>query len=256
LTVAVVVTALLGAGQASAAGGPEWLFKGAKLSGTKTYTWTATTTTKINTTINISCTKASTSGEIQGGNPGLGAATITLSGCSLEGHPKCTFSTGGVVGQVTLSAKLLLAYPAGLLETETEALVALVPVGTMSEPNKFGEGTLQNELGTTECGTRNGELLTFNATGTKITKPAYEKNCGLLATIGTIEGGKFVVTAAGKEVTEGALNFTTLPNKASMWTGTAFSEIKCTTETVGLGNTVLLSLFKTEAEKSLFGWTI
>jgi hypothetical protein len=214
----VVVSALGGvaATSAMAVGGPEWIVKGASLEAgkAKTVKGSAVSEFQFNTAVgNFGCSKESISGEMIGGNPGTGKAAVTLTGCRQvsPNHPNCVLSSGKVSGEVLLSTKAVLVYPAGQTENTKAALVALVPEGleTGKEPLKelkpkvFAILTMQGA----ECGAFNNWSAPLEAGGTEITEPSFKRQCGLLAQLGKIEAGQFAATASGAQAVEGALSF-------------------------------------------------
>ena len=252
--VAVLALSAVAVSSASASGGPEWLVNGSGLSGAK-----ATTSSNVGEfhlehvgfAGEVVCKKESGSGEIKGGNPGTGTATITFSECAVEGKPTCVASSGKVKGVLAASVKTALAYP-NAEGSEAASLEALVPVGLTGHPNEFFELEFSGE----GCGLVKGLKYKVEATGSEINEPAFGRRCGILAEVGKISGGAFVSTKAGEEAVEGALAFRTL-TKANIWESghKTLTRIECGSSAGGstLGERGLLKL---EAEKERFGWKL
>jgi hypothetical protein len=209
---------------------------------------------KLNGITNISCSSEQDTGELIGGNPGTALSIIEFLGCAVEGKTvaECGASNvTGMPGVVLTEVKSVLVYPHEKAETDEEALLVFVPD---EAGNLFVEFTLTG----TNCGLLNNLKVNVNATGTEIKEPALNKKCGVLARVGKLEAGAFVITKAGEEAITGALNSEGTPTEATLWKPTAktFELITCKLEAffasateVGVSDITLLS-------GEPFGWEL
>jgi len=259
----VVSVALLAFGgvsvaSASATAGPEWFVKGESLPAGKVKATTSVNLKGIQinqTPANFECEKEGGTGEIAGGVPGTGSATIVLKECTLDSEPGCQLSSssGGkrVLGQVTLAVKTVLVFPVG---GTGEALEALVPAGGAGA-NVFATLSIEGR----ECGLLNGKLAVFKATGTEIKEPAFNSRCGMLARVGQVKSGAFATLASEAQTTEGALNFpASRITGGELWqpaSGT-FKEITCESQFLESRTTVAGTLKQELSPSELFGWKV
>lgn len=257
--IAALAVGVLGASAAFASGGPEWLVKAAPLVGKQAITSSGGKFVLEGVT-NIECASEKDTGEIIGGNPGTDKTTIKFEKCNVEGKPTCL--AGNVTAEEieVVGINTVLAYPLNKKEEAGEALDAFVPGGAAGN-NTFV--TFKLTGGISACGLLNNITVEVKAVGTTITKPAFEKNCGVLTKVGLLEAnGTFKISKAGEEAIIGALNAETngakvqIPTEAELWEGTAFKKITCKLEAFGAAAAELGISDVELASKELFGWTI
>ncbi|MHB8241715.1 MAG: hypothetical protein ACYDHN_06960 [Solirubrobacteraceae bacterium] len=257
LTVALVMSCFMASGANAATGGPEWLVNGTPLGAGQARVVGSTNVGTIRITTGIAvftCQQETGNGELLGGNPGTGVASVSFKQCAVEGKPTCTLSSvpplpeKRVSGEVKFSVKEVLAYQKG---SRAVPEYAVVPIGTGTEPNTLAK----LEIGGTNCGVLNGKVALWKATGTIINEPAFSKHCAMLAQVGQIASGTFGALTALTQVHEGGLSFGS-QDEAELWSpgsGT-FKTIVCESELLG-GNATFASVAKVETVPStVFGW--
>jgi hypothetical protein len=274
---AAVALCAVGVSSASAAGGPEWLVKEAKLTGTKSITVTATGAHNVQfrtESLTFECKSESGAGNIVGGNPGTGEVTLLFKECSTEGKTvkECALSSvinrpeGGASGEVEFKVKAVLIYE-GLSGERTRADEAFFPEGVneevngkeVSHPNAF----VMLETHGTRCGGLEESQFKLEATGTEVKEPTFNSDCGILMEVGEIKAGgkgEFKRTASGVTTTSGGLDseYTRPPEKGELWQSKpeTYKDIDCKTTLIG-AQSVVAALFKVETVPAeAFGWQI
>jgi sugar lactone lactonase YvrE len=238
----------LAAPAASDPGGPFWDVHGSALeSGEKSQISTGATF-KLHTTLStVECSEESGTGKVIGDNPGVDEATITFKGCHVEGATECKADKG----EIKTEAYTLLAYPKGEKEKEAKALDAFLP---KPESNNFAGIKFEG----TGCGLLVGQEVPSDAVSTEIETPPFatKRKCGILAEIGRVKEGAFVVGKAKELTSEGALNFpTTAISEAEYWNGHEFKVITCKLESGIAGAATQIGVSKvTLSPAEEFGW--
>lgn len=254
---ALAVSAVL-ATCASAVGGPVWVVKGAELAeGEKEAIESEGGQFMLTGSTNIVCEAEKDSGEILGGNPGRDLSTITFEKCHEESKTKCLAANLGE-DSIQSTGKSVLVYPLGKAEASAEALDAFTPDTSGSTENIFVEFILKNASGSLECGILNNFKVEVKASGTLISDPSQiNKQCGLLAQVGTLSSGAFAITKALEENLVGALDSTGSPEEATIWEPSkkTFGTIQCKLE--AFGNALEKGISDVSlVSKATFGWNV
>jgi hypothetical protein len=260
---AVVTTA------AQATGGPEWITGAAKKALVAGETRAITSTnvgafTLVSAAATITCSAATNTGFLLGGNPGTDFTRIVFTGCVVVGKTKCEATGIKPVkatnkGEVIVEALTVLVYPKGGKEGES-ALDAFAPEGEEGHPNLFVEFALEG--GVTNCGTLATLKVPVEATGTEITVKTESRKCGQLSEVGTTKEEKFFLTKSGEVAKIGLLRLPeTAVTEAELWEASTskFKTIKCDLEagtTLGKVHEVGLSQIEVSAptKGEEFGW--
>jgi hypothetical protein len=253
---AVVALCAVGASNASAAGGPEWLVNGAKLTGSKTIA--IAKAGKFNLVLqtrplNYECKSVSGKGSITAGDPGTGEATLLFKECALTGDTvkECALESTNKPersGEIEFAVKTVLA-SSGEHVAASEAFF----------PAKSGSNLFaQLESQGTRCGVYEERLYNLSATGTEVSEPAFNNKCGILMQVGEIKTGaeeEFKSTASGATVIKGGLEGRG-DYASEVWqpkTGT-YKAITCKMTFDG-SETYLAGRFKVETVPAeAFGW--
>lgn len=263
--VAVFALSAVVAGAAQAEG-PSWINSGGKLTANKKIKSVNVSSLKLTGAAPITCTGETNTGELIAHDPGEDTATVTFTGCTGAENTGCTTTGAGefavknakeetIAGEIQIKVLTGLMYPKGSAKGTAEALDGFFPA---KSSNLFAEVTFAN---VTACGTLKGKTIKVSATGTAVhlnqLATGETRKCGVLAQVGKISGGAFVVTKAGETAIEGGLNFPSTAIAAGEWEeGTAFKEVKCSLEADGAAaGEVGVVKVETEPTAEAFGWT-
>ena len=199
---AVFAVSVVAASAAQAAGGPFWKTENRGVLGTSGETRVVKSVNvtgsvfKLKTAkVTVECQKVENFGSLEGGNPGIDEAIIFFKECSLAGKPECK-ATGlkpekaPTKGEIIVAVKTVLVYPKGKAQKPEEALDAFVPEGEGAEGAAANNLFVEFEFtgGAANCGTLNLAKVEVKATGTNVTRPPFNRKCGVLAKLGTASG--------------------------------------------------------------------
>jgi FlaG/FlaF family flagellin (archaellin) len=253
---AVVALFAVGVSNASAAGGPEWLVNGAKLTGSKPIAIAKAGKFNLvlhSTSLNHECKSVSGKGSITSGDPGTGEETLLFKECSVTGYTvkECALESTNKPersGEIEFTVKTVLV-SSGKQEVAYEAFF----------PAKSGSSLfVQLETQGTKCGVFEEKLYNLSATGTEVSEPAVNNKCGILMEVGEIKTGAeeaFGRTASGATAVKGGLDgYGVYASEVWQSKTETYKAITCKMTFDG-GETYLTGIFKVETVPAeAFGW--